>query len=87
MIELKPEDICEWDGFDVYDAETGERMRPSDIAEREIPQDPRLSQTVNGFCLTWEGFLFLTCETSENVYVPRLGRYLIQINGEKYMRW
>jgi len=87
MIELKPEDMCEWDGFDVYDAETGERMCPSEVAEREIPQDPRISQIVDGFCITWEGFLMLTQEDGRIVYVPRLGRYLIQINGEKYVRW
>lgn len=87
MIELKPEDIYEFDGFDVYDAKTGKRMSPSDIAEREIPEDRRLSQIVDGFCLTWEGFLVLTQEDGRIVYVPRLGKYLVQINGEKYIRW
>lgn len=87
MIKLKPEDLTEWDGFDVYSAKTGERMSPSELAEREFPQDPRLSQIVDGFCLTWEGFLVLTQEDGRIVYVPRLGRYLIQINGGKYVRW
>jgi len=87
MIELKPEEMCEWNGFDVYDGETGERMCPSEIAKREIPQEKRLPQIVDGFCLTWEGSLFLTCETGETAYVPSRGKYLVQINGERYMRW
>lgn len=87
MTKLKPEDLTEWDGFEVYDAETGERMCPSEVAEREIPGDRRLLLIVDGFCLTWDGFLYLTCEDGNTVYVPRLGKYLIQINGEKYVRW
>ena len=87
MTKLRPEDMCEWNGFEIYDAETGEYMVPSEIAERELPQDRRLPQIVDGFCLTWEGLLFLTCENGDMAYVPRSGRYLVQINGEKYMRW
>ena len=87
MIRLHPADVVEWDGFEVYDAETGERMSPSEVAERDIPQEPRLPQIVDGFCLTWEGFLYLTCQDGRTVYVPKLGKYLVQINGEKYMRW
>lgn len=87
MINIKPEDLTEWDGFDVYDAETGERMCPSEIAEKEFPEDRRLPQVVDGFCLTWEGWLYLTCEDGRTVYVPMRDKYLIQINGEKYMRW
>lgn len=87
MINLKPEDLTEWDGFDVYDAETGEWMCSSDIAKKEFPEDRRLPQVVDGFCLTWDGFLCLTCEDGRTVYVQRLGKYLIQIDGGKYMRW
>ena len=61
MIKLKPENMEEWDGFEVYDAETGERLSPSDVAEKLIPEDSWLPQIVDGFCLTWEGFLYLTC--------------------------
>lgn len=87
MIKLKPENIEEWDGFEVYDTETGERLSPSDVAEKLIPQDRRLPQCVDGFCLTWEGFLYLICEDGRTVYVPRLDRLLVQINGGKFMRW
>ncbi len=87
MIRVHPADVVEWDGFEVYDAETGEQISPSEVAEREEPEDCRLPQIVDGFCLTWEGFLRLTCESGDTVCIPKLGKYLVQINGEKYMRW
>lgn len=87
MINIKPEDLIEWTGFDVYDAETGSLMYPSQVAEREMPEDKWLPHMVSDFCLTWEGALYLVCEDGKMVYVPRLGKYLIQINGGKYMRW
>ena len=87
MLRINPADMIEWDGFEMYDAETGKRMSPHEISEREFSEDRRLPQIVNGFCLTWEGFLYLTCEDERMVYVPRHGKYLVQINGEKYVRW
>lgn len=87
MLNLKPEQLTEWNGFDVYDAETGENLLPSQVAEKSFPDDRFLSIIANGFCLTWEGHLYLTEDGSRGTRIPKEGKYLIQINGEKYMRW
>ena len=85
MIDLQPDDMIEWDGFDVYDAETGENLFPEDVAKRE--RSKRVFQLVDGFCLDWEGALRLTLADGNTEYIPKQGRYLVQINGGKYMRW
>ena len=85
MIDLKPDDLIEWDGFDVYDAETGEPIYPVDVAERECSAST--AQLADGFCLDWEGQLWLTMENGEMEHISQQGRYLVQINGGKYMRW
>lgn len=85
MIDLKPDDLIEWDGFDVYDAETGENLSPEDVAERECSK--RVVQLVDGFCLDWEGVLYLALADGNTEHIPKQGRYLVQINGGKYMRW
>ena len=87
MVNLKPEQLTEWNGFDVYDAETGEILLPSQVARRSFPDDKYLRSIVNGFCLTWEGHLFLTKNDSGVVYIPKDNKYIIQINCEKYVRW
>lgn len=89
MINQKPKQLAEWDGFDfdVYDAETGEILLPSQVARRSFPDDRYLRIIVNGFCLTWEGYLYLTESGNSGTRIPKEGKYLIQINGEKYMRW
>ena len=89
MINQKPKQVTEWDGFDfdVYDVETGEILLPSQVAEKSFPDDRYLGIIVNGFCLTWEGYLFLTKNDSGVVYIPKDNKYIIQINGEKYVRW
>lgn len=86
-IQLKPEQLTEWNGFDVYDVETGENLLPSQVAEISFPKDKRLPQIVDGYCLDWEGRLCLTIEYGDTAYIPKDDKYLIQINGEKYMRW
>ena len=86
-IQLKPEQLIEWDGFDVYDVETEVDLLPSEVANEEFPEDKGLSMLVNGFALSWDGELYLTREDGGIVYVPQNGKYLIRINGEKYMRW
>lgn len=87
MVNLKPEQLTEWSGFDVYDVETGENLLPSQVAEKSFPEDKAVALLADGFCLTWEGYLLLLKDNSGTVYVPHEGKYLIQINGEKYMRW
>ena len=87
MINLIPEQLTEWDGFDVYDVETGENLLPSQVAEKSFPEDGRLAQLVDGFCLDWEGVLYLALADGKTQCISKEGKYLIQINGEKYMRW
>lgn len=87
MINIKPEDLIEWSGFDVYDAETGDNLSPSEVAEKTFHEDRYFSLMADGFLLTWEGFLYLNLEDGRNVYIPKEEKYLIQINGGKYMRW
>ena len=86
MININPEDLIEWDGFDIYDAETGDNLSPSEVAERSFPGDNYYNLMADGFLLTWEGFLYLSLEDG-SAYIPKEGKYLIQINGGKYMRW
>jgi len=87
MINIKQEDMTEWDGFDVYDAETGENLFPSQVAEISLPEDITTKHLTTDFCLTWDGYLLLLREDGRTVTVPKEGKYLIQINGGKYMRW
>ena len=87
MIELKPEDMTEWTGFDVYDAETGDNLSPSEVAERIFPEDRYYSLMADGFLFTWEGFLYLSLEDGRHVYIPKEEKYLIQFSDGKYMRW
>jgi len=87
MVNLKPEQLTEWNGFDVYDAETGENLLPSQVAEISLPGDIITKNLATDFCLTWDGYLLLLREDGITVTVPKEGKYLIQINGEKYMRW
>ena len=87
MVNLKPEQLTEWDGFDVYDAETGENLLPSQVAEISLPGDIITKHLATDFCLTWDGYLLLLREDGITITVPKEGKYLIQINGEKYMRW
>lgn len=84
-IELPQEEMIEFDGFDVYDAETGDNLDPSTVAEREY--GIIVSQLADGFCLDWDGALWITLETGAMNSIPKEGRYLVQINGGKYMRW
>ena len=87
MVNLKPEQLTEWNGFDVYDAETGENLLPSQVAEISLPGDIITKNLAMDFCLTWDGYLLLLREDGITITVPKEGKYLIQINGEKYMRW
>jgi hypothetical protein len=87
VINLKPEQITEWNGFDVYDAETEVDLLPSEVAEESFPEDKALALLACEFCLTWDGCLLLLKDDGGTVYVPHEGKYLIQINDEKYMRW
>ena len=87
MVNLKPEQLTEWNGFDVYDAETGENLLPSQVAEISLPGDIITKHLATDFCLTWDGYLLLLREDGITITVPKEGKYLIQINGEKYMRW
>ena len=87
MENLKAEQLTEWNGFDVYDAETGEYLHPFEVAEKSFPSDKGLFELACGFCLTWEGFLYMMIDGASPVYIPRENKYLVQINGEKYMRW
>ena len=84
-IELPQEEMIEFDGFDVYDAETGDNLDPSTVAEREY--GIFASQLADGFCLDWDGALRITLDTGAMEGVPKDGKYLVQINGGKYMRW
>lgn len=86
MLNLKPEQLIEWDGFDVYDAEIGENLHPCEVAEKSFPSDKGLFELACGFCLTWEGFLYMMIDGVSPVYIPRENKYIVQI-GEKYMRW
>lgn len=87
MSEVKPEDLTEWDGFDVYDAETEEYLFPSHVAEISLSEDITTKYLATEFCLTWDGYLLLLREDGRTVNVPKEGKYLIQINGGKVMRW
>ena len=87
MTNIKPENIIEWSGFDVYDAETGEYLFPSQVAEKSLPEDIVTKHLATDFCFTWDEYLLLLREDSRTVIVPKEGKYLIRINGEKYMRW
>ena len=87
MVTLKPEQLTEWNGFDVYDAEMEENLFPSQVAEISLPGDIITKHLATDFCLTWDGYLLLLREDGITVTVPKEGKYLIQINGEKYMRW
>lgn len=87
MIELKPTDLTEWDGFDVYDAETGENLSPSEVAEKTFPGHRYFSLMAAGFLLTWEGLLFLSIEDGRHAYIPKEEKYLLQFSDGKYMRW
>ncbi len=87
MVNLKPEQIIEFDGFDVYSADDGSNLSPFEVAEISFPEDKTLRQLVTDFALTWDGNLFLVRCDGGTVYVYKEGKYLIQINGEKYMRW
>lgn len=87
MINIKPEDLIEWTGFDVYDAESGYILFPNQVAEKSLPEDMVTKHLATDFCLTWDGYLLLLREDGRTVTVPKEGKYLIQINGGKYMRW
>lgn len=87
MIELVPNAMIEWDGFDVYDAEIGDNLFPSDVAEKSFPEDKTLKVLACGFCLGWDGDLYLVCDGGNVRLVPKKGDYLIQINGKKFIRW
>ena len=87
MINIKQEDMTEWNGFDIYDAETGDYLSPSEVAERSFTGDNYYSLMADGLLLTWEGFLYLSLDDGRHAYIPKEGKYLIQINGGKYMRW
>ena len=87
MINIKQEDMTEWDGFDVYDAETGDILSPGEVAEKTFHEDRYFCLMADGFLLTWEGFLYLSLDDGRHAYIPKEGKYLIQINDEKYMRW
>ena len=87
MVNLKPERLTEWNGFDVYDAETGENLFPNQVAWKSLRGDIITKHLATDFCLTWDGYLLLLREDSITVTVPKEAKYLIQINGEKYMRW
>lgn len=84
-IELPQEEMIEFDGFDVYDAETGDNLDPSTVTERYY--GVRGALCADGFCLDWDGALWITLETGAMEGVPKEGKYLVQINGGKYMRW
>lgn len=85
MINLKPDELIEWDGFDVYDAETGENLDPVAVANREYPMQTH--ELVDGFCLDDVGGLNLTYSNGEICYIPRMGRYIVTLSGGKFMRW
>ena len=87
MIELKPTDLTEWDGFDVYDAETGENLCPYEVAKMSFPEDKVAISLAGEFSLSWDGMLYLMLDDGRYMSVPHNGKYLIQINGEKFMRW
>lgn len=87
MLNLKPEQLIEWNGFDVYDVETGENLLPSQVAEESFPGDIITKRLATDFCLTWDGYLLLLREDGITITVPKEEKYLIRINGEKYMRW
>lgn len=86
MINLKPEVMIESFGFTVYDTKTGEPAKPQDVAKREdLDLD---GMTAIGFCLDADGVLYLMFDDDSVLLVPfNTGKYLIQINGGKYMRW
>ena len=84
-IELPQEEMIEFDGLDVYDAETGDNLDPSTVAERYY--GVRGAVCADGFCLDWDGNLRLVTNGTDLENIPKEGRYLVQINGGKYMRW
>ena len=87
MVNLKPERLTEWNGFSVYDAITGKYLRYHEVAEKSFPEDGRLAQLVDGFCLDWEGTLYLTLANGYTQRIPKEGMYFVQINGNEIMRW
>ena len=87
MIEVKPEDLIECDGFEVYDAETGVDLLPSEVAEKTYPAEKSYAILAENFLLSWDGTLYIGLGNGMRVPVPCNGEYLIQINGGKYMRW
>lgn len=72
-------------GFEVYDAQNGKYMSPSDIAKREY--DETLADLVDGFGIDWRGNLFLTGVNDNIHWIPKKGKYIVQFYDEKYMRW
>ena len=87
MINLNPDELIEWDGFDVYDAETGEKLYPEEVAERECEDKSVYKHIADGFALDWEGCFFFTTITGEKRYIPAREHYIIQFPDGKFMRW
>ena len=87
MVNIRPEDMIEWDGFEVYDAETGYNLSPSEVTEKTFPGHRYFSLMADGFLLTWEGSLFLSLEDGRNAYIPKEKKYLIRFSDGKCMRW
>ena len=52
-----------------------------------FPEDKVAISLAGEFSLNWDGMLYLMLDDGRYMSVPHNGKYLIQINGEKFMRW
>lgn len=75
MIEIPKDQLKEFNGFTVYDAESGD---PVTLGYEEF------------FVLDEDGLLFKIYPSSDKYLyedVPKEGKYLIQFADGKYLRW
>ena len=83
MINISDEQLTDYTGFTVYDAETGEPVEASEMVRFAVKAALWILKDSGELAIVY-------CDTWEDVNVdtiPKRGKYLIQFGSGKYMRW